>query len=52
VKWKYFGEEHNSWAKWKNNLCYNTICHAYCMANGMKSLVSKKYRREADDDED
>ena len=52
VKWKGFGPESNSWATWHNNLCYNSICHAYCMSHGMKSMIHKRYRREESDEED
>jgi transposase InsO family protein len=43
VKWQGYGEEANEWVPWKN-LTNNSICHAYCMANGMMSLVAKQYR--------
>ena len=43
VKWQGYGEEANEWVPWKN-LTNNSICHAYCMANGMTSLVGRQYR--------
>ena len=50
VKWKDYGPEYNSWAKWHNNLCYNSICHAYCMSHGMRSMIHKKYRPAEEED--
>jgi cleavage and polyadenylation specificity factor subunit 1 len=52
VRWKGYGPESDSWALWHNNLCYNSICHAYCMSHGMKSMVHRRYRRAGDDDEE
>ena len=43
IKWRGYGEEDNEWVKW-HDLTNNRIVHAYCMENGMKSLVHKKYR--------
>ena len=52
VRWKGFGPESNSWARWHNNLCYNSICHAYCMSHGMKSMVHIRYRNAVERDEE
>ena len=43
VKWKGYDESENSWVSWHKNLTNNNICLAYCMRNGMKSMVDKKY---------
>ena len=52
VQWKGYGPEKNTWEKWTGNLSNNSICHAYCMSHGLKSLVPKKYRRVIADDDD
>ena len=43
IKWKDYDESENSWVGW-HELTNNNICHAYCMANQMRSLVHKRYR--------
>jgi len=52
IKWRDYDESENSWVSW-HELTNNHICHAYCMANQMRSLVHKRYRVAAvEEDED
>ena len=43
IKWRGYGEEDNIWVKW-HDLTNNSVVHAYCIENGLKSLVNKIYR--------
>jgi len=45
VKWKGFDDSQNTWEPW-HSLTKNSICHRYCMAHKMKSLVSKAFREQ------